>query len=89
MDLQEQGRVNQNLQGQLDMKDKRIQELEQKNLESPLMETQNAKQIIQEIRAHRSTCHEGRENSRLGVTPHGKKNQPGTKVLQEFNGTAK
>ena len=55
VDLQEQGRVNQNLQGQLDMKDKRIQELEQKNLESPLMETQNAKQIIQEIRAQLAT----------------------------------
>ena len=40
MDLQEQRRVNQNLQAQLAMKDKRIQELEQKNwiLESYLME---------------------------------------------------
>ena len=38
MDLQEQYRVNQNLRAQLATKDKRIQELEQKNWESPLME---------------------------------------------------
>ena len=38
MDLEEHRRVNQNLRVQLAMKDKRIQELEQKNLESPLME---------------------------------------------------
>ena len=38
MDLQEQHRVNQNLRAQLATKDKRIQELEQENWESPLME---------------------------------------------------
>ena len=47
MQLQEQLQVNQNLQAQIAMKDKRIQELEQKNLESPLKEPMSSKHLME------------------------------------------
>ena len=47
MDFQEQHRIIQNLRAQLATKDKRIQELEQKNLESPIMEPKSNMNLME------------------------------------------